>query len=105
MGYGLSVFLITAKDARILGTKDFDLCEEVLEAMAERLDEYEQMLDPDDDNAISHRAALREIFAGSISQSDSASAYGWAYELYCSSMGDRLTKIEMGPHCGGPAPG
>lgn len=97
MSYALSAYLMSERDARVFGCKDFGLCDEVVDVMSERFDECDEMLDFDDETPISHRDALREIFAGTITRPEYAGVYGWAYEIYCSSMGERLNANPFSP--------
>ena len=69
MGYGLEAFLMSSpQDVQIFGCKDTELLDEVLEAAAERLADYDDQLDVEGTERISHAQALREIFDGVLSR-------------------------------------
>ncbi len=97
MSYCLSVYLIPTEAVYVFGCKNFVLCNNVIEFMSDRFDELDDMLDPDDDEGLSHQEALCEIFDGTISRPAYAGVYGWAYEVYCSSMGDHLINNPFSP--------
>jgi hypothetical protein len=98
MGYGLSVFLVPGKKlAAIPGSGDQRQLEHVLNKMASSLASYdEQMVDVSDPNDLTHGQALREIFEGHFSKPRLYSRYGWALEILCDFLGERL---DNGPFC------
>jgi hypothetical protein len=89
MSYGLSVFLLDEQDARIFGCQDWQLLEDVLKAQQENFADYDDQAEVQELGGLPHAQALRDLFTGNILRADSPS-YGWAYELYCASMGTRL---------------
>jgi hypothetical protein len=99
MGQGLSVFLIADKrDVQVFGCRRRKLLADVLEVLADRLGDYDEQADVAENEWISHADALMEIFSGKISrQEDCGAIYGWAYELYCSSLGDWLSNSQFCP--------
>jgi hypothetical protein len=91
MGYGLTAFLMAdERDLHIFGSRRRKLLSEVLEVREDDFDSLDDQFDVEDEGLIGHAKALRELFAGKISHPEQYAAYGWAFEVYCDSMGDRL---------------
>ena len=91
MSESLRVYLIwDERDLRVYGCRRHDLLEEVLEARAERFADYDDQGDVQENGGIGHAQALRELFAGKLTRPDCGPIYGWAYELYCSYVGEWL---------------
>jgi hypothetical protein len=99
MRCGLTVFLIADKrDVEVFGCRRWELLNEVLEVLKDRLADYDREADVEKEGLISHADALREIFAGNLfREQDCGWIYGWAYELYYSSMGDWLSNSHFCP--------
>jgi hypothetical protein len=91
MSESLRAYLIGDKrDIRVYGCCRRDLLEEVLEARAERFADYDDQGDVHENGRIDHAQALGELFAGKLTRPDCGPVYGWAYELYCSYLGEWL---------------
>src|SRR5437867_3271527 len=91
MSESLRAYLIAdERDLHVFGCRRGNLLEEVLEVLADRLADYDEQADVEQNQRISHAQALRELFAGRLTRLDCGPIYGWTYELYCSSMGERL---------------
>jgi hypothetical protein len=98
VGYGLRVFLmVEERHVRIFGCQDWELLDQVLDAMGDEFADYDDEADVEEAGSITHAEALREIFAGAITRPEDGSIYGWAYELYCASMGERLNPNPFAP--------
>ncbi len=91
MSESLRAYLIAdERDIRVYGCHRRALLEEVLEALAERFADYDEQGDVHENGRISHANAMRELFAGELTRPDCGPIYGWAYELYCSYLGEWL---------------
>jgi hypothetical protein len=100
MGYGLTAFLMADEgDLHIFGSRRRNLLNEVLEVRENDFDSLDDQFDVEDEGLIAHAKALRELFAGKISRPEQYAAYGWAFEVYCDAMGDRLSNASFCP-CG-----
>ncbi len=88
MSEGLRAYLIAdERDIRVFGCCRRELLDEVLTVLADRCDEYDEEGGIEEKGQIGHAQALRELFAGKLTRPDCGPIYGWAYELFCSSMG------------------
>jgi hypothetical protein len=91
MSESLRAYLVRdERDIRIYGCHRRDVLEEVLGALAERFMDYDEQGDVQENGRIGHAEALRELFAGELTRPDCGPIYGWAYELYCSHLGEWL---------------
>ncbi len=91
MSEGLRAYLIAdERDIRVFGCRRCKLLDEVLETLADRFTDYDEQGDVQENGRIGHAQALRELFAGELTRPDCGPIYGWAYELYCSYLGEWL---------------
>lgn len=102
MSYALSTYLVSAEAInRFPGCDDDSLLFECLASATDRLEDYdEQMLDEDDEDAITHEQAFRELFSGTFSAPYHGGTYGWAFEVLCDCLGTWLSNSGFSP-CNG----
>jgi hypothetical protein len=98
MSESLRAYLIVdERDVRVFGCHRRSLLEEVLEALADRFTDYDEQGDVHENLRIGHAQALRELFAGKLTRPDCGPIYGWAYQLYCSYLGEWLSWNPFSP--------
>jgi hypothetical protein len=98
MSLALRAYLLANEDdSRVLGCRRQALLDEVLAVIADRLADYDEQGDVEEKGQIGHAQALRELFDGRLTRPDCGPIYGWAYELYCSSMGEWLPGNPFSP--------
>jgi hypothetical protein len=96
MSLGLSVFLIyDRRDVDIFGCRRWKLLREALDALKDWLADYDQTALVAEEGRLTHAAALREIFAGTLSRPEACALAEQGVRLVDRADGPPLRELKL----------